>query len=187
MLSDEQFKNGVENCDGQVKPWNQDQMVDGRVYMHHGACAQLAAMWIRNRKLRATAQQVPGILACTEEVSWMCEQKYKGRANEVIEEFLRAHGVRKDSGQVVFTRNFNLDAVNLFIRAKKAYYLAGAVGGDSGHGIAFDTTGVTPQMFDPNYGTAGFPTLDDMARLFKAYWPRAYADLNGQGFVARYY
>lgn len=185
MLSDEQFKTGVENCNGQVKPWNQDQMVDGRVYMHKGACIQLAALWVRNAKFRVLGQQVPGILACTEEVSWMCEQKHKGREN--VEEFLFGNGVRKDSGQVVFSRAFNLDAVNTFVRAKKAYYLVGAVGGDSGHGIAFNTTGVTPVMFDPNYGQALFPTLDDMARLFKAYWPRAYEDLSGQGFVARYY
>ncbi|MBX3588341.1 MAG: hypothetical protein AB7I35_10030 [Ramlibacter sp.] len=184
MLTDEQFKRGVENCDGQVKPWCQNQLVDGRVYMHKGACAQLAAAWMRNEKFMALGQQVPGRQDTTEEVSWMCEQKNKGK--DVIDEFLRANGLRKDSGQILFSRHFNLTAVMHFIRAQKAYYFMGSVGGDSGHGIAFNTCKPIPSMFDPNYGEARFRSLDGLERLFLAFWPRAYPDLQSQGLVQRY-
>lgn len=182
MLTDAQFRRGVEACGGEVRPWNQDGLVDGRVFMNRGACAQLAAVWIRNTKFRETGQQLPSRNEQFDEVSWMCEQKHYGR--DMIDVFFRGNGLRNGLGRIVFTRNFDIDKVAFFILSQPAYYLMGAVA-DDGHGIAFSTT-VIPSLFDANFGEARFHTLHGLDRFLKAYWVRAYPDLNDRGFIDRY-
>lgn len=184
-MEDHEFVNGVNAHQGELKAWNQDALVDGRAYMNSGACAQIAALWLRNEKLKAAGQKVPGARESTEEISWMCEQKNKGR--QVIDEFLQGNGLKPDSGRIKFTTRLNLDNVIFFVFAKPAYYIMGAINGqNSGHGIALNSTRPVPSLFDPNYGEARFHTREGFKGFLSWYWLEAYPDLNQQGFVMRY-
>jgi hypothetical protein len=183
-LTKEQFKRGVERCGGSVMPFSQDELVEGRAYMHKGACSELAAVWIRNRKLQASHLPLPDRDQCIEEISWLAEQRHKRKHGVAIDEFLQAYGLRANAGSSIFTRGLNLDKIIFFISAQSAYYLLGGVG-ESGHGVAFSTVN-GHRFFDANFGIAGFPDSQNMALFFKAFWLEEYPDLMAQGFVQRF-
>lgn len=184
MITDLEFKTCVENCGGIVKPWNQDDWIDERTYMHHGACLQFAAVWIRNQKFREIRRHLPSAKEQFDEVSWMCEQKSKGR--DVLPEFLLANGLKKDSGQIHFNHKLDIDKVAFFVLSQEAYYLVGAKNDDDGHSIAFNTRTVNPRLFDPNYGEAKFATRQGFEKFLKLFWRRSYDDLDNDGMVFRF-
>lgn len=183
-LTNKQFKRGLERCGGVFFPFIQKELVKGRAYMRKGACSDIAAVWIRNRKLQDTHKALPDREQCIEEISWLAEQRHKRRHDVAINEFLQAYGLRTNVGSSTFTRGLNLDKIIFFISAQSAYYLLGGVG-DSGHGVAFSTVN-GHRFFDANLGIVGFPDSQNMALFFKAFWLEEYPDLMAQGFVQRF-
>lgn len=182
-LTVSQFKRRVERCGGVVIPFSQDELVEGRAYMHKGACGEIAAVWIRNRKLKDGHKTIPDREQSIEEISWLAEQRYMGRTR-AMDEFLQAYGLRTNAGRSIFTRGLNIDKINFFINAQSAYYLVGGVG-DSGHGVAFSTVN-GHRFFDANFGIASFPDNENMAKFFGAFWRIEYPDLMAKGFVQRF-
>lgn len=185
-LTQEQFRNGVQNLDGQFIPFDQNDFVDRRAFQDNGACGAFAAVWIRNKKLQAEGQAAPSREVSLEEVSWLCEQRFKGDG-DVYKTFLEANGLKRD-GAIAWSRpNIDWEKLWFFVKAQPAYYLIGVVGPDDGHGIAINTTGGRNWLFDPNYGVAKFDSEQKLKKFFCAYWPRAYPDLKvGRGIVERY-
>ena len=185
-LTPQQFRRGVENLGGRLVPFDQGDLVDHRVYLDEGACGAFSAIWIRNRKWRALGQQPPDADACMEEVSWIGEQVSQGRAAQVYDEFFAGNGLVRDGRSIWPNGAVDWDKLWFFLSAQQAYYFLGVLGANTGHAIAIDTNGGSFRLFDPNYGTARFPTAQAMKRFFGAYWLRAYPDLVGRGFIDRY-
>lgn len=185
-LTPQQFRTGVQKLGGHLTPFDQGELVDKRVYLDEGACGAFSAIWIRHRKLQALGHQQPDANACMEEVSWIGEQVSKGRAAEVYEEFFAGNGLKRDGRSVWPNGNIDWDKLWFFLSAQQAYYFLGVLGANTGHAIAVDTTGGGFRLFDPNYGAARFPNAPAMKTFFGAYWPKAYPDLMGRGFIERY-
>ncbi len=185
-LTPQQFRTGVQNLGGHHIPFDQGDLVDRRVYLDEGACGAFSAIWIRSRKLRALGQQPPDADACMEEVSWIGEQVSKGRAAAVYNEFFAGNGLRQDGMSSWPNGAVDWNRLWFFLSAQQAYYFLGVLGANTGHAIAVDTNAGAFRLFDPNYGTARFPSAQAMKTFFGAYWRRAYPDLVGRGFISRY-
>ena len=185
-LTPQQFQTGVQHLGGRHTPFDQSYWVDRRVYLDEGACGAFSAIWIRNKKLHSLGQQPPDADACMEEVSWIGEQVAQGRAGAVYDEFFGGNELRQDGKSSWPNGNVDWNKLWFFLSAQQAYYFLGVLGGNSGHAIAIDTNGGSFRLFDPNYGTARFPTAQALKRFFGSYWPKAYPNLMGRGFITRY-
>lgn len=184
-LTPAEFRDSAEDLGGVVAPFDQGVIVDRRAYLHQGACAAFAAVWIRDKKELAAGRAAPDAATSMEEVSWMEEQKHKG--NQVYMDFFAANGLRRDGSIAWATTNINWQQLRFFLLAQQAFYFVGALEpGANGHAIAFDTNLGRFKLFDPNYGTASFPDSPSLIRFFGTYWLRAYPALVGHGLIERW-
>ena len=178
-MTKSQFMNALRFCNGRVKrQFDQNQWVNNRVYMNNGACAEFAAVWIRDQKNGEIDDRTR-----LEEISWMCEQKNK-RGESIVEEFLQGNGISINNVHLSFLRNFNLNNVFNFIKSTPAYYLI-VFRTDKGHAVAINTKAAYT-FYDANFGEYSFNNMIDLESFVQAFLTVEYQNLLNKGFVKRY-
>lgn len=182
-LTLDKFKYGVERCGGSITHFNDGDQLKNSTNLQNRDNAVIAAVWIRNQKLVNDHNPVPGSEQCIEEISWMAEQRSKGKSR-VLDQYLQAYGLRTSAGRYMFTRELKFDKNSFLINTPASYFLLDN-NGDGGNGVAFSTINGN-RFFDPNIGTAKFKYPYSIFFFFKKYWLPLYPELISHSVLQRY-